>query len=251
MCVAATFSDHAGQVAGAISATGLSRDIQARGLRRAWPTTCARPPAGSPRCSAAAHGAGGHRREGADRPATRPRGSSSERPDPQRRAGELLIAPVVGRACAAPTSTSSTARSIPPSCATRSCSGTSGRAGCVDGDADDRSRDAGGGRGAGALRALRRVRAGATNRCQNYDEFGFNRDGAAADLLVAPAPRRASAGGRACRWESGRAGRAGGRRLPRARTCAPRAGRAGARGRRRHGRRCSPPGSRGCGSRRR
>ena len=30
--------------------------------------------------------------------------------------------------------------------------------------------------------------AGATNRCQNYDEFGFTRDGAAADLLVAPAP---------------------------------------------------------------
>ncbi len=30
--------------------------------------------------------------------------------------------------------------------------------------------------------------AGATNRCQNYDEFGFNRDGAAADLVVAPAP---------------------------------------------------------------
>jgi len=29
--------------------------------------------------------------------------------------------------------------------------------------------------------------AGATNRCLNYDEFGFNRDGAAADLLVAPA----------------------------------------------------------------
>ena len=29
--------------------------------------------------------------------------------------------------------------------------------------------------------------AGATNRCQNYDEFGFTRDGAAADLLVAPA----------------------------------------------------------------
>lgn len=28
--------------------------------------------------------------------------------------------------------------------------------------------------------------AGATNRCLNYDEFGFNRDGAAADLLVAP-----------------------------------------------------------------
>ena len=28
---------------------------------------------------------------------------------------------------------------------------------------------------------------GATNRCMNYDEFGFNRDGAAAELLVAPA----------------------------------------------------------------
>ena len=28
--------------------------------------------------------------------------------------------------------------------------------------------------------------AGATNRCRNYDEFGFTRDGAAADLLVAP-----------------------------------------------------------------
>ena len=28
---------------------------------------------------------------------------------------------------------------------------------------------------------------GATNRCLNYDEFGFNRDGAAADLLVCPA----------------------------------------------------------------
>ena len=28
---------------------------------------------------------------------------------------------------------------------------------------------------------------GDTNRCENYDEFGFNRDGAAADLLVAPA----------------------------------------------------------------
>jgi 2-desacetyl-2-hydroxyethyl bacteriochlorophyllide A dehydrogenase len=29
--------------------------------------------------------------------------------------------------------------------------------------------------------------AGDTNRCENYDEFGFNRDGAAADLLIAPA----------------------------------------------------------------
>jgi 2-desacetyl-2-hydroxyethyl bacteriochlorophyllide A dehydrogenase len=28
--------------------------------------------------------------------------------------------------------------------------------------------------------------AGATNRCETYDEFGFTRDGAAADLLVAP-----------------------------------------------------------------
>jgi L-iditol 2-dehydrogenase len=28
---------------------------------------------------------------------------------------------------------------------------------------------------------------GDTNRCENYDEFGFTRDGAAADLLVAPA----------------------------------------------------------------
>ena len=28
--------------------------------------------------------------------------------------------------------------------------------------------------------------AGDTNRCERYDEFGFNRDGAAADLLVAP-----------------------------------------------------------------
>ena len=32
MCVAATFSDHAGQVAGAISATGLSGTLQARGV---------------------------------------------------------------------------------------------------------------------------------------------------------------------------------------------------------------------------
>jgi len=32
MCVAATFADHAGAVAGAISATGLARDIEARGL---------------------------------------------------------------------------------------------------------------------------------------------------------------------------------------------------------------------------
>ena len=28
---------------------------------------------------------------------------------------------------------------------------------------------------------------GDTNRCENYDEFGFTRDGAAADLLIAPA----------------------------------------------------------------
>jgi DNA-binding IclR family transcriptional regulator len=34
MCIAAPFSDHAGQVAGAISATGLSRDIQERGPER-------------------------------------------------------------------------------------------------------------------------------------------------------------------------------------------------------------------------
>jgi 2-desacetyl-2-hydroxyethyl bacteriochlorophyllide A dehydrogenase len=33
----------------------------------------------------------------------------------------------------------------------------------------------------------RECAAGATNRCEHYDEFGFNRDGAAADLLVAPA----------------------------------------------------------------
>jgi len=32
MCVAATFSDHAGQVAGALSATGLVGNLQARGL---------------------------------------------------------------------------------------------------------------------------------------------------------------------------------------------------------------------------
>jgi IclR family transcriptional regulator, acetate operon repressor len=32
MCVAATFSDHAGQVAGAVSATGLSGTLQARGV---------------------------------------------------------------------------------------------------------------------------------------------------------------------------------------------------------------------------
>jgi DNA-binding IclR family transcriptional regulator len=32
MCVAAAFFDHAGEVAGAVSATGISRDIQARGL---------------------------------------------------------------------------------------------------------------------------------------------------------------------------------------------------------------------------
>jgi IclR family transcriptional regulator, acetate operon repressor len=32
MCIAAVFSDHAGEVAGAISATGISRDIQAYGL---------------------------------------------------------------------------------------------------------------------------------------------------------------------------------------------------------------------------
>ena len=29
-------------------------------------------------------------------------------------------------------------------------------------------------------------RRGATNRCVTYDEFGFIRDGAAADLLLAP-----------------------------------------------------------------
>jgi DNA-binding IclR family transcriptional regulator len=32
MCVAAAFFDHTGQVAGALSATGISRDIGARGL---------------------------------------------------------------------------------------------------------------------------------------------------------------------------------------------------------------------------
>ena len=50
--------------------------------------------------------------------------------------------------------------------------------------------------------------AGATNRCLNYDEFGFNRDGAAADLLVAPRAAGASAGGR-CVVGVRRAGRAG------------------------------------------
>jgi 2-desacetyl-2-hydroxyethyl bacteriochlorophyllide A dehydrogenase len=33
----------------------------------------------------------------------------------------------------------------------------------------------------------RPCRAGSTNRCETYDEFGFVRDGAAADLVVAPA----------------------------------------------------------------
>ncbi|HET6847949.1 MAG TPA: alcohol dehydrogenase catalytic domain-containing protein [Gaiellales bacterium] len=44
--------------------------------------------------------------------------------------------------------------------------------------------------------------AGATNRCLNYDEFGFNRDGAAADLLVAPA-RLVHPLSEEVSWESG------------------------------------------------
>jgi 2-desacetyl-2-hydroxyethyl bacteriochlorophyllide A dehydrogenase len=43
---------------------------------------------------------------------------------------------------------------------------------------------------------------GATNRCINYDEFGFNRDGAAAELLVAPA-RLAHPLADGVSWESG------------------------------------------------
>ena len=41
MCVAATFSDHAGQVAGAISTTGLSGDIRSRGLEALGGQVCA------------------------------------------------------------------------------------------------------------------------------------------------------------------------------------------------------------------
>jgi 2-desacetyl-2-hydroxyethyl bacteriochlorophyllide A dehydrogenase len=44
--------------------------------------------------------------------------------------------------------------------------------------------------------------AGATNRCATYDEFGFTRDGAAADLLAAPA-RLAHPLASHVSWESG------------------------------------------------
>ncbi len=99
MCIAATFSDHAGMVAGAISATGLSHDIQDRGRERLADDVRA----AADRITVAAGRRRSLRRGAAPMRALTVRRPGEveleQRPDPQPGAGELLIAPVVVGMC--------------------------------------------------------------------------------------------------------------------------------------------------------
>ena len=124
-CVGSAFFDHQGACAGALSVTGLKVDVPLREVRQLGVTV----------------------KDHADRMTAllggvRPRhvvvkalvveqpGAVALRdwPEISVAPGEVLVAPTARRACAAPTSSSSTAPSTPPTFATRSCSATSGSA---------------------------------------------------------------------------------------------------------------------------